>query len=189
VTAPRYVPVDFVVETLRRFVVEPEQVVVDVGCGPSLYRDATVGRYIGVDNEPELYGPSGRGVDVVGAAEDLPLDDASADVLYTLSAFYAFPDHDRALAEFRRVLRPGGRLVLFDYNRRAQAALEVSEGAPRPKWTGRQLRRRVGRAGFDDVELLAPAIEQPRGLRRLAVLTREERRGQWAIVSAVRPPQ
>jgi SAM-dependent methyltransferase len=46
-----------------------------------------------------------------GRAESMPLPDASADVVTSAQAFHWF-DHDDALPEIARVLRPGGRLSL-----------------------------------------------------------------------------
>ncbi len=48
---------------------------------------------------------------VLGTAEVIPLPDASADVVTCAQSFHWF-DHDRALPEIARVLRPGGRLAL-----------------------------------------------------------------------------
>ena len=53
---------------------------------------------------------------LAGTAEDLPLPDASVDLVAVGQAFHWF-DLDRALPELARVLRPGGRLALF-YNSR-----------------------------------------------------------------------
>jgi SAM-dependent methyltransferase len=64
---------------------------------------------------------------VAGTAERIPLADASVDAVVVAQAFHWF-DHDVALPEIRRVLRPGGGLGLV-FNRRvlthpAHAALE-----------------------------------------------------------------
>lgn len=47
----------------------------------------------------------------VATADALPLDDDSADVVYAGWMLYHVPDLDAALAEVRRVLRPGGTFV------------------------------------------------------------------------------
>ena len=49
---------------------------------------------------------------VVCAAEDLPFDDGSFDLVLGHAVLHHIPDLDRAFAEFKRVLRPGGA-VLF----------------------------------------------------------------------------
>lgn len=52
----------------------------------------------------------------VAPAEDVPAPDASYDVVVVAEAFHWF-DHERALPEIARVLRPGGRLAVV-HNRR-----------------------------------------------------------------------
>lgn len=49
-----------------------------------------------------------------GDAERLPFADGSFDAVLCECAFCTFPDKPTAAAEFRRVLRPGGRLGLSD---------------------------------------------------------------------------
>lgn len=51
---------------------------------------------------------------VQGDAERLPVGDDRFDVVLCECALCTFPDQPRAVAEFRRVLRPGGRLALSD---------------------------------------------------------------------------
>lgn len=47
-----------------------------------------------------------------GDATALPYPDASFDAAYLVTVLGEIPDQDRALREVRRVLRPGGRLVV-----------------------------------------------------------------------------
>ena len=49
-----------------------------------------------------------------GDVEALPYDDEAFDCIVNTMAFTAYPDADKAMSEFRRVLKPGGRLVLID---------------------------------------------------------------------------
>lgn len=51
---------------------------------------------------------------LAGDAETLPVADDQFDVVLCECALCTFPDQRRAVAEFRRVLRPGGRLALSD---------------------------------------------------------------------------
>lgn len=48
--------------------------------------------------------------------------DASYDGLYTMETFVHATDPEKALAGFYRVLRPGGRIVMFEYDHVATAA-------------------------------------------------------------------
>jgi ubiquinone/menaquinone biosynthesis C-methylase UbiE len=50
-------------------------------------------------------------------AAALPFTDARFDTVVSASALHDFPEPERALAEARRVLRAGGRLLLLDWSR------------------------------------------------------------------------
>lgn len=57
----------------------------------------------------------GRRVEIAdGAAEAIPAPDASVDAVWSVNTMHHWGDVDRALAEIRRVLKPGGRVVLVD---------------------------------------------------------------------------
>jgi ubiquinone/menaquinone biosynthesis C-methylase UbiE len=51
----------------------------------------------------------------LGDAQALELPDASFDTVVCTLSLCAIPDHRRAIAEMKRVLRPGGRLLLLDH--------------------------------------------------------------------------
>jgi ubiquinone/menaquinone biosynthesis C-methylase UbiE len=77
--------------------------------GPARHRGATV---VGVDLSEAMVDAARRrhpGVDVqVGNASALPFPDASFDAVSFGLCVLVLPEPDRALAEARRVLRPGG---------------------------------------------------------------------------------
>lgn len=57
-----------------------------------------------------------------GDAEDLQFDDASYDAVINRHLLWALPNPDRAISEWKRVLKPGGKIVIIDgtfgdYNR------------------------------------------------------------------------
>ena len=89
-------------------------------------------------------------------AEALPLADASADAVVSTLVLCSVDDLDRSLAELRRVLRPGGRLVLIEHVA-AHGSVGLVQRLLAPMWRivagGCQLRRdtraAVANAGFD----------------------------------------
>lgn len=102
-------------------------VVLDIGCGDAGLalllerRNVRPGRYIGLDLLEERIANARAGVPwgefLVGSADQLPLPDSSVDVVVAATLFSSLrePFLLRAVAsEIARVLRPGGRLVIYD---------------------------------------------------------------------------
>jgi ubiquinone/menaquinone biosynthesis C-methylase UbiE len=58
----------------------------------------------------------------LGNAAALPVEDAGVDFVVCRAAFKNFAEPVKALAEFRRVLRPGGKALLIDMRRDASIA-------------------------------------------------------------------
>jgi SAM-dependent methyltransferase len=170
---PRATQADFVGYLMGRLAGHGD-ILADVGCGPGHYRHVTKAWYIGVDRDPNAYKDFTREIDVIADACTLPFDDGVLDVVMSKSAFYMFADPAGALMEFRRVLKPGGRLLLVDYNRRGLRELE------------RGLCALVRASGFNDCRLELPYSRPFSGATRLLRLVQQEVAGQWAIVSALR---
>jgi SAM-dependent methyltransferase len=121
----------------------------DIACGPGLLLRDAVGRGIdahGIDISEiaaAMVGDQAPGSVVsVASAEALPYPDASFDLLTCIGAVERFLDRDRALGEFRRVLRPGGRLCIMVRNARTLS------------WLGLSLTGRRNRAGHQDADTL-----------------------------------
>ena len=92
---------------------------VDVGCGPgaSLETIAANGHHaVGVDFSHALASAAASpGVPaVVGDAEHLPIKDGCVDAVSSSASSPRSPTRRLAIAEVRRVLRPGGSLILTD---------------------------------------------------------------------------
>jgi len=74
---------------------------------------------------------------VVGApAESLPLPDASADFAVSTLVLCTVSDPARALAELRRVLKPGGRLLFIEHVRSQDARVARWQDRFQPAWDG-----------------------------------------------------
>ena len=88
----------------------------------------------------------------VARAESLPLDAASVDRVVLGNVFHELDDPPRALAEARRVLAPGGRLVVLDWERPAGAKGEADIGPPyEHRVAGDDVEAALRRADFADV--------------------------------------
>jgi ubiquinone/menaquinone biosynthesis C-methylase UbiE len=176
----------FVARLLAQFL-DAGTIMLDVGCGPAGYRQVVNGRYVGVDVTDAPYTPTaGRRLDAAARSDLLPFRAKSFDLVMCKSAFYLMPDHPRALAEFHRVLKPGGRLLLIDYNRRTQRDLSAREGKRYPCWTQWQLRGLAEACGFRGSILLGTFDKTQIRFWRFLRTILQELFGTWAIVTAVK---
>lgn len=105
---------------------EPEEDVLDVACGTGIVARLAAqnveepGRIVGLDLNPEMLAVARSVSEEVepdiewreGDATALPFEDETFDVVSCQFSFQYFQDRLLALREMRRVLRPGGRLLL-----------------------------------------------------------------------------
>jgi ubiquinone/menaquinone biosynthesis C-methylase UbiE len=139
------------------------QAVLDVGCGTGqlatrVRRTLPAARVVGCDYAHKMLSQaaerSGAPVWVQGDAGRLPFRDQRFDCLLSTDAFHWFPDQAAALDEFRRVLKPGGYLILALVNPRASALSAITRvgsrfvGAPFYWPTRSALRDALHAAGF-----------------------------------------
>ncbi|MFH5886046.1 methyltransferase domain-containing protein [Halalkalibaculum sp. DA3122] len=110
-------------------VIQPGDTVVDIGSGSGV--DALIsgiktgpeGQVIGIDITPAMIRKARKniekaGVDhiriIEGQAVDIPLDDASADVVTSNGVINLVPDKEKAFKEIHRILKPEGYLQIAD---------------------------------------------------------------------------
>jgi len=143
--------------------------VLDVGCGPALTAQAALrlvgptGYVIGLDPSSGMLREARKGPCrhlIQGVGEELPFPAGSFDFVSMGYALRHLSDLRVAFREYRRVLRPGGILLLLEISRpRSAAMLTVSRfyirtlmGAVFARATGNQSMRTLMRYWWDTTE-------------------------------------
>ncbi|MCP2014941.1 SAM-dependent methyltransferase [Deinococcus sp. HSC-46F16] len=147
----------------------PTARVLDVGAGDrqllqALRARGHPGGLFGIDPEP------GEGVRR-GVAEQLPFPDTSFDTVLLVRVLAHLHDPARALAEARRVLRPGGQLVVAAQGEWHLARLRSLGGPP---WEPP--------APPTEADLLFPVVLTPEDVRALAA-SHDLSLGEWDLTS------
>lgn len=150
------------------------ETVLDLGSGAgadvliSARRVGPSGRAIGLDMTDEMLELARRNAQEAGAAnadflqghiEDVPLPDASVDVVISNCVINLSGDKDQVLREAARVLRPGGRFAVSDVI--ADPDMDAATRADMAAWTGciagaltrEEFERALAAAGFVDIEI------------------------------------
>lgn len=118
------------------------------------------------------------GAQVSGAsAEDLGLPDGSLDAVVSTLVLCSVPDLDRALAEIRRVLKPGGRLLFIEHIAHADPQVRRWQARIEPVWRHladgccltRETDRHILQAGFVFEDLTREPMRKSAELLRSSV--------------------
>lgn len=151
--------------------VVPGTVAADLGCGTGevLERILPVaGHVIGVDGSARMLDLARRRfaddtarVSLrIGDLEYLPLRDGEADFVSINMVLHHISTPEAALEEARRVLRPGGRIVITDFDRHKNESMRVTHG---DRWLGFSedaLAAALQKAGFSLVASTRTPVEK-----------------------------
>jgi ubiquinone/menaquinone biosynthesis C-methylase UbiE len=140
-----------------RIVGAAEGRVIEFGIGSGLnlpLYGTAVRAVIGIEPSPPLLHRARRQIAgapvefIQGTAEALPLADKSVDTVVTTWTLCTIPDVSRALAEARRVLRPGGALLFVEHGRAPEPGVARWQDRLDPLWSrlagGCRLNRAIG---------------------------------------------
>jgi arsenite methyltransferase len=154
-----------------------EERVLDVGCGPGFYCEELArevgpsGLVVGVDSSAPMLALAERRCEQYANIElreadagSLPAEDGAFDAALCVQVLEYVPDATAALAEMRRVLRPGGRVVVWDVDwatlsihshdlARTGQVLRAWDLHAAHRSLPRTLAARLRSAGFVDVEI------------------------------------
>jgi ubiquinone/menaquinone biosynthesis C-methylase UbiE len=130
----------------RRVIGAAEGRVLEIGIGSGLnlpLYGANVTSVIGLEPSPELLRrarPRAAAAPVPAtlldaSAEAIPLDHGSIDTVVTTWTLCTIPNAARALAEMRRVLRPGGALLFVEHGRAPEPGLARWQDRLDPLWS------------------------------------------------------
>ncbi len=107
-----------------------EDTVVDFGCGPGYYTIEIARRArktIGVDISEEMLRKAWRAAAKAGViieflesnGESMELPSDSVDLILLVHVYHEIPDKEKALVEFRRILKSGGRVIIQERTRKS----------------------------------------------------------------------
>ncbi len=159
---------------------KPGEIVVDLGCGGGLdaflaaQRVGPTGRVIGVDLTPEMIDRAKAGAREgnyqnvefrLGEIENLPLPDASVDVVISNCVINHAPDKRAVFREALRVLKSGGRIHAADLTFEGACTDELRRTLDRAwsDWIAGAMGTRdyltaMEQAGFRDVTIVAEGL-------------------------------
>ncbi|HBG45822.1 MAG TPA: methyltransferase [Deltaproteobacteria bacterium] len=147
---------------LREAGLKPGDIFADIGSGPGFFT-IPAARIIGpsamafaIDTQAEMLidlrdrrNPPDNVVLMKSEEYELPLADSEADFALMAYVLHETGDKTRLLLEIKRVMKPGGRLLVIDWEKKSE-----EKGPPvEERITGREARSFMEEAGFDVIQM------------------------------------
>lgn len=160
-------------EIVAALQLKPGMAVADVGAGSGLFtrlfadKVGTDGKVFAVDVSKDFLAhiakdSEERGLKqvktVLGAQDGTNLGPASVDLVYLCDVYHHFEEHEKMLASIRRALKPGGTLVLIEFDR---VEGKSSDFVLKHVRAGQNLfRKEIVAAGFEPAEGPKPDLKE-----------------------------
>lgn len=157
---------------------EANSAILEIGYGSGrataqLLREHTEMIYCGIDQSPDMFRlASRRNADAVrdrraqlvcGCADRLPWDDGAFDRVLAMNVAYFFDKDGRDVREINRVLRPGGRVVLYVTERETMQNWPFVTPATHATFDASSLNQMLRSGGFDETEISIEDVSLPFG--------------------------
>ena len=138
------------VETiLREYHAKKAGKVLEIGAGGAVYKNIFQD-YVGTDLPTSPY-PEKGDLDVYCDAQYLPFKEDTFEMAFIVAALFQMQNLVMVLSEIKRVLKPGGHFIVFDYNKKRTKRLKATENLGDNfdhVWSPRELRQIIQKAGF-----------------------------------------
>lgn len=157
---------------LTKISIDPEDVILDVGCGGGqalklLAGRASSGKVFGVDHSEEMVNLSkrtnrelieeGRVEITHGRVSSLPFSTEMFDLVTAFDTFYFWPNQVKDLKEIIRVLNPEGKLLLFNEGYRqkvlSRRGAQFEKAAGVKLQTPDETRELLSEAGYSEIDV------------------------------------
>ncbi|MDX0177343.1 class I SAM-dependent methyltransferase [Sinorhizobium meliloti] len=184
VVLPRLCDLSMRNERLRpyreRVIGSAEGRVLEIGVGSGLnlpFYGPSVREVLALEPAPELLAMARRAPDpgipvsfIQASAESIPLDDKSVDTVVTTWTLCTIPDAATAIAEMRRVLKPGGKLLFVEHGLAPDAGVRWWQDRLTPIWRrvsggchlNRPIRSMIEGGGFSVERVVTGYMPGPR---------------------------
>lgn len=162
--------------------VRPGDTVLELGFGPgraiaSLAQRALGGRVLGIDGSPEMLDlatrANGRAIADgrvqlrLGCFDALPYADASINKVLAINVAYFFGLEGKEIAEIYRVLRPGGRAVVYVTDRATMRNWKFSGPDTHRLYDVDELKSLLSQGGFNNRDVVIEKMRLPFGVQGL----------------------
>jgi ubiquinone/menaquinone biosynthesis C-methylase UbiE len=155
--------------------------VLEIGIGSGLnlpFYSRNVEKVYGVDPSTALLEMARKRVvsarleTIMGAAQDLPIDNEAIDTVVTTWTLCSIPDASRALAEMRRVLKSDGDLLFVEHGLAPEPRVRAWQNRLNSAWRAiaggcnlnRQIDLLISSAGFSIIQLDTMYLSGPKML-------------------------